>query len=133
MKKVLSVRVRYGETDKMGIVHHSNYLRYLEMARIEWLRNLGMSYAKMELESVILPVVNTTLSFKSPSYFDDVLEVKIKLVKEPTSKLEFEYEIYNQDKKQVCTGTTCLAFLDANSMRPIRCPQNISVRLKEEL
>jgi len=132
MKRKTVLRVRYGETDKMGIAHHSNYLRYFEIARIDWLRNLGISYFKMEKDGIILPVVKTETVFKRPAFFDDLLEIKTKLLTPPTSKIIFGYEITNQNKILICEGKTTLGFLDAASTRPIRCPQNILEKLKEE-
>ena len=133
MKSKTLLRVRYGETDKMGVVHHSNYLKYFEFARIEWLRNLGISYLKTEKEGIILPVVKTEITFKKAAFFDDLLEIKVVLLAPPTSKIMFGYAIINQNKVLVCEGKTTLGFLDARSMRPIRCPQSISDKLKKEV
>ena len=68
-----SVKVRYGETDQMGVVYHGNYAQYLEVARIEWLSDLGVSYKKMEENGVMLPVYDMRYSFLKPAFFDDLL------------------------------------------------------------
>ncbi len=90
-----NVRVRYAETDQMGVVYHGNYAEYFEMGRVEWLRNLGVSYAEMEKQGVMLPVVNLTMNYKKPARYDDLLTVRTILKKQQGVKIEFDYEIYN--------------------------------------
>ena len=70
-------RVRYAETDRMGYVHHSNYLKYFEIARIEWFTSIGFSYKKLEDRGTLMPVVTVDLNFKSPCYFDDLITVHL--------------------------------------------------------
>ena len=70
-------RVRYAETDQMGYVHHSNYLKYFEIARIEWFASIGFSYKKLEDRGTLMPVVTVDLNFKSPCYFDDLITVHL--------------------------------------------------------
>ena len=70
------VRVRYAETDQMGVVYHGNYAQYFEMGRVEWLRNLGISYKWMEDNGVMLPVVSLQMNYKKPARYDDLLTVK---------------------------------------------------------
>ena len=115
--------VRYGETDQMGVVHHSNYLRYFEVARLEWLSALGVSYASMEKEGLIMPVIDIKATYKTPALFDDSLTIYIFLSEIPRVKIIFSYEIKNQKDKIVCTGETTLAFLNAKTRKPVRCPE----------
>lgn len=70
------VRVRYAETDQMGVVYHGNYAQYFEMGRVEWLRNLGVSYRSMEESGIMLPVVSLTMNYKKPARYDDLLTVR---------------------------------------------------------
>jgi acyl-CoA thioester hydrolase len=70
-----NVRVRYSETDQMGVVYH-NYAMYFEMGRVEWLRNLGISYKWMEESGIMLPVVSLNINYKKPARYDDLLKVK---------------------------------------------------------
>ncbi|WP_340198430.1 YbgC/FadM family acyl-CoA thioesterase [Ascidiimonas sp. W6] len=119
---VVNVRIRYSETDKMGVVYHGNYAQYLEIARVEWLRSLGISYKWMEESGVMLPVTELKLKFLKPSYYDDVLSIKITLLKRPFVRIEFDYEIHNQNKELICTANTVLAFINTASGKPIRCP-----------
>ena len=119
------IRVRYSDTDQMGYMHHSNYLRYFEIARLEWLTSLGVSYKEMEENGIWLPVVDASLQYKSPSYFDDQITVDVRLKEAPRATLSFDYELRNQDDVVVCLGATRLAFLNAKTGRPMRCPSDL--------
>ena len=77
----------------MGVVHHSNYLRYLEVARLEWLTQLGISYNTMEEEGVMMPVISAHIDYKLPAKFEDALVVHIHLRAVPLVKMIFDYEI----------------------------------------
>ncbi|WP_167596876.1 acyl-CoA thioesterase [Leeuwenhoekiella sp. ZYFB001] len=120
-----SVKVRYGETDQMGVVYHGNYAKYLEVARIEWLSDLGVSYKKMEENGVMLPVYDMRYSFLKPAFFDDLLTVKTTLRKIPRASIVFDYEIYNQNQELLTRAETTLVFVDMKTNRPTRCPQYI--------
>ena len=123
-----STPVRYAETDQMKFVHHSNYLRYFEMARLEWLSSLGVSYAKMEQDGILMPVVRANVEYKTPLFFGDHFSVEVVLVKTPKATLEFNYILRNQKEELICQGNTVLAFLSPNTNRPMRCPESL-VRL----
>jgi len=118
--------VRYAETDQMHFVHHSNYLKYFEMARLEWLSSLGISYLAMEKNGILMPVVSAWLNFKKPLFFEDEFRVRVRLKKPPMATLEFDYQIVNQSDEEICTGSTVLAFLSAEKNRPMRCPKFLS-------
>ena len=124
-------RIRYGETDQMGIVYHGNYAQYFEIGRTEWLRNLGITYKQMEEDGVKLPVISLTVNFKKSVGYDDVIKVKTYLKKMPTASIEFDYEIENEYGEIVTTGNTVLAFIDINKNRPTRCPQHILDKLQD--
>ena len=119
------VKVRYAETDQMGVVYHGNYAQYLEIARIEWLAALGISYRKMEEEGVMLPVYELHLRFKKSAKFDDVLRIETKLSKIPGVRIEFIYEIFNQHDELLTQAGTTLIFMNIEQNRPIKCPQYI--------
>ncbi|SHJ54132.1 acyl-CoA thioester hydrolase [Arenibacter nanhaiticus] len=126
----ISFRVRYGETDQMGVVYHGNYAQYLEMGRVEWLRKIGVSYKKMEANGVMLPVVSLNINFKKSALYDDLITVVTSLKKTPMVKIEFDYKIYNQDKELLIEANTVLAFIDMKTNRPMRCPDYIMEKLK---
>ncbi|CAH8294926.1 acyl-CoA thioester hydrolase [Mariniflexile fucanivorans] len=121
----IQIRVRYGETDQMGVVYHGNYALYLEMGRIEWLRKLGVSYKNMEENGVMLPVVSLCINYKKSAVYDDVINVKTQLKNMPTARIEFEYEITNEKGILLTTASTTLVFIDMKTNRPIKVPQYI--------
>lgn len=127
--KTNKFNVRYYETDQMGFVHHSNFLKYFEKARIDWLDSIGLSYSKMEKSGLILPVVKTNVKFIHPAFFGDTLEILLNINLPPTVKLDFDYVVFNQDGKKIATGSTTIAFLDSDSRKPIRCPREISEKI----
>ena len=109
----------------MGIVHHSNYLKYLELARIEWMEKLNISYVEIESHGILMPVVSASLEFIVPLYFDDEIIIEITLTELPKATLGFDYKIKNQINQLVCRGKTKLAFLNSKTMKPLRVPKNI--------
>ena len=117
----IKIKVRYCETDQMGLVHHGSYINYFEEARISWISNLGFSYSEIEKSGIILPVSKLNINYLSPAYFDDDLMVNVELAELPTSRLIFNYTIKNKDEV-VVTGTTVLAFLSKETKKPVRCP-----------
>lgn len=119
------IKVRYAETDQMGIVYHGNYAQYLELARIDWLSKLGVSYKKMEEQGIMLPVYKIDLKFKKSAYFDDTLTVKTCLEKIPTASIFFSYEIFNQHKELLTIASTTLVFVNHKTRKPITCPDYI--------
>ncbi|MGD1947680.1 MAG: acyl-CoA thioesterase, partial [Croceivirga sp.] len=92
----ITFRVRYGETDQMGVVYHGKYADYLEIGRTEWLRQLGITYKKMEEEGIILPVIHLKIDFRKSAKYDDLLTVETKLYQRPLVKIAFDYKIYNE-------------------------------------
>ena len=124
-----NVRVRYGETDQMGVVYHGNYASYFEIARTEWLRNLGVTYKELENKGIMLPVISLFFNFIKSAKYDDVLTIIVILKKNPLVKIEFDYEIYNQKKEKISTGNSILAFMDMKTNKPLRCPDYILEKL----
>jgi acyl-CoA thioester hydrolase len=125
------VRVRYAETDQMGVVYHGNYAQYFEMGRVEWLRNTGISYKSMEETGIMLPVVSLTMNYKKPARYDDELTVKTIFKSQTSVKIEFDYEIYNVNNELLTTGNSVLVFVDMKSGRPMLPPDYIIDKLKE--
>ena len=128
----IQIRVRYGETDQMGVVYHGNYAQYLEIGRIEWLRKLGISYKNMEENGVKLPVVSLSINYKKSAVYDDVINVKTQLKNTPTAKIEFEYEITNQNGEILTLASTTLVFIDMKTNRPIKVPQYVLNAINNE-
>lgn len=116
------IRVRYTETDAMGIVHHSNYVNYAEVGRMELLRNFGTTYKELEERGVMMPVIEVVLKYHSPAYYDDILTIKISTERKPTVKMVFNHQIYNQNGVLINSGHVTLAFMDSVTRRPCRPP-----------
>ncbi|PRZ28096.1 acyl-CoA thioesterase [Flavobacterium granuli] len=124
-----TVRVRYSETDQMGVVYHGNYAQYFEMGRVEWLRNLGVSYKWMEENGVMLPVVSLSMNYKKPARYDDLLTVKTIFKSQTSVKIEFDYEIYNEKKELLTIAHSTLVFVDMKTGRPTLPPEYVKERL----
>ncbi|QLG43866.1 acyl-CoA thioesterase [Costertonia aggregata] len=129
----ISFRVRYGETDQMGVVYHGNYPQYLEMGRVEWLRELGISYRNMEENGTMLPVISLRLNYKKSAVYDDLITVETKLVKLPSVRIEFDYTIYNEAKEVLVEGNTVLAFINMKTKRPTKCPDYVLEKIKNAI
>ena len=125
-----SFRVRYSETDQMGVVYHGNYPQYLEMGRVEWLRSLGVSYKSMEENGIILPVISISINFKKSAVYDDLLRVRTIIRKKPMVRIEFDYEIHNEKGELLAVANTVLAFMDAKKNKPVKCPDYLLDKLK---
>lgn len=128
----ISIRVRYGETDQMGVVYHGNYATYCEVARVEFFREMGLPYKELEDSGIMLPVVELNTKFVKPAYYDEVLQIKTILPKIPRSvRLYFEYEIRNDKGELLTTANSTLAFVDMKTRRPVRCPEYMIKRLED--
>ena len=117
-----SIRVRYGETDPMKYVYYGNYAEYFEVARVELFRTLGISYDEIEKRGIFLPVSEYKIKYLKPGLYDQLLEIHTYIKKIPGVKIEFDYEIYNEDKVKITEASTTLFFLDAETNKIVRCP-----------
>jgi len=109
----------------MGFAHHSHYLNFFEMARIEWLNSIGFSYAGLEQQGIVMPVVSVNINYKSPAFFDDSLRVKMSIREIPKATINIDYTIINESEKELASGSTKLAFLKSKTKRPVKCPQQL--------
>lgn len=126
----VQVRVRYSETDQMGVVYHGNYVPYFEIGRVEWLRNHGVSYKVMEENGIALPIVSMTLNYKKPARYDDLLTIQTRFKSQQSVKIEFECAIYNEAKELLTTAEFILVFVSLKTGRPIAPPDYILDLLK---
>ncbi|MHA7099006.1 acyl-CoA thioesterase [Roseivirga pacifica] len=124
------VRVRYAETDQMAYVYYGNYAMYYEVGRVEALRQLGFEYAKLEEQGVMMPVLDLQCKFISPARYDELLTVTVTIPKIPTARMLFEYSITNESGKVVNKGSTTLVFIDMETNRPCRAPEELLKTLK---
>ena len=126
MKAELELAVRYYETDQMGIVHHSNYIRYFECGRSDMMKKYGLPIEVIEQEGVMLPVVSVEARYRTPAKMGDTLRIVSAISKVPLAKLVVDTEIYNQNGELLCTGKVVLGFIDAVTRHPVRCPQKLA-------
>jgi len=125
------IRVRYGETDRMGYLHHGNYALFFEEGRTELMRALGAAYREMEEEGILLPVVSLTVAYRTPALYDELLTVRSIVRELPRATLTFEYEIRHPDGSLVATGSTAHAFVDRESRAPRRPPRSFLELLRQ--
>lgn len=121
-KTTIQLRVNYHQVDQMGIVHHAQYAYFLEQARIDWLRNQGVSYADMEEDGILLPLTEISIQYKRPLRFDELFFVYTKIDVFDNYYVTFDYRIENQEKTTITTATTRLVFVDKKTMRAMKCP-----------
>ena len=121
--RIHTLRVRYGETDPMKYVYYGNYAEYLEVARVELFRSIGISYNEIEKKGLWLPVSEYYIKYIKPAKYDDLLQIHTKIIKKPTVKIEFEYTIFNEQNEKLTEASTTLFFLNAETQKISRCPE----------
>ena len=120
-----SVRVRYAETDKMGVVYHSNYFVWFEVARTDLLRHSGSTYKDLEADGVSLPVIEAHCEYRQPARYDDELDVCVEADLPSPARVRFRYEVVRtSDTAVLVTGHTVHAAVDLDG-RPVRLPQRV--------
>lgn len=119
----LFYRVCYADTDQMGYVYYGNYARFYEIARVETLRSIGVSYKVLEDAGIGLPVYENYSKYHAPALYDDLLRVDCTLIKMPSARIEFEYLIYNQTNELLHEGKTTLVFMDLASKKVVKAPE----------
>ncbi|WP_431609001.1 acyl-CoA thioesterase [Chryseobacterium sp. 'Rf worker isolate 10'] len=117
-----SIRVRYAETDPMKYVYYGNYATYFEVGRVELFRSIGISYDEIENQGIWLPVSDYKIKYIRPALYDQKLEIHTYVKKIPGVRIEFEYEIYNEEHTKITEASTTLFFLDAKTNKVIKCP-----------
>ena len=108
--------VKYYECDRMGITHHSNYIRFMEEARIDWMDQLGYGFERMEAEGVVSPVMSISCQYKNPTTFKEVIDITLTVIEISTLKISFAYTM-KVGNKVVCTANSTHCFIENN--RPI--------------
>lgn len=119
----IQIRVAFADTDAMGIVHHANYLRYFEVARVGWLREKGLDYRDWQNRGQHLPLVESYCRYKKPARFEDIIEIDVK-PKRDGLRIIFDYEVFNRETKQLlATGQTQHVTVD-NAMKVMEPPKD---------
>ena len=117
--------VRYYETDQMGIVHHSNYIRYFECGRVAMLEEVGLPMHKIEESGVMLPIISVECRYKYPAKLGDRLRIVTSFNELPRARFTVMSEVYNQDGLLLVEGSVSMGFIDSTTRRPIRCPESL--------
>lgn len=119
----INLRVRYGETDQMGVLYYGNYAQYYEIGRVELLRDLGLAYRDLELDhGIMLPVYEVQSRFIAPAYYDQNLTQVTTIREVPGTRIRFYHEIYSPDHKHLHSAEVTLVFFDSKKERPVRMP-----------
>ena len=116
-------RVCYADTDQMGYVYYGNYARFYEIARVETLRSIGVSYKVLEDAGIGLPVYENYSKYHAPALYDDLLRIECTLIKMPSARIEFEYKIFNQSDDLLHEGKTTLVFMDLATKKVVKAPE----------
>lgn len=119
------LRVRYAETDRMGYVYYGAYAGFLEVARVEALRSLGLSYRSIEDDGVMLPVHDLSVRYHKPAFYDDLITITTRVQKPPSVRILFDYELRNEGGTLLTEASTTLVFIERASGRPCRAPQRL--------
>ena len=122
------LRVRYAETDRMGYVYYGNYATYFEVARVETLRACGITYKSLEDAGILLPVIDFHIRYFSPAHYDDEIQITTAISQLPTARIQFQYQTH-RGETLLNEAETDLVFVDAATGKPMRCPQDILMKL----
>ena len=118
------LRVRYADTDTMGIVYYAKYLEYFEVARTEMLRACGLPYAELESMGFLLPVMEASVKYYRGAKYDDLLRLVVRMPATPSPRLDITYQVFDAASADLlATGSTKLAFVDRNTGKPTRPPK----------
>lgn len=126
----IKLRVRYSETDKMGYCYYGVYAQYFEVGRTDLLRQFGLTYRQIEENGIMLPVLSLNVKYIKPAYYDDELTIKTTIQKMPSARIEFNYEIYNQQNELLTIADTTLVFIDEKTRKPIKAPAYFLDKIK---
>ena len=129
-----SFPVRYYETDQMAVVHHSNYIRYFEIARNQMMVQIGFPLEKCEQElGVQVPIVSLECHFHHPAHMGDVLTAVAEYDKVPLAKMTIRQAVYNQDGVLCADGEVVLGFINKETFRPVGCPETIAKLFEQHI
>ena len=133
MRSELELDIRYYETDQMGIVHHSNYIRYFECGRSDMMAKAGLPIEKIEEAGVMLPIVSVDCRYRRPAKMGDRIRIVSIVDRVPSAKLFVRTEIFNQNDDLLVEGSVTLGFIDSQTRRPVRCPENIVAVMEKHI
>ena len=127
----VKIRVRYGETDKMGVVYYGNYALFYEVGRTDLMRKYGITYKELENQGIQLPVLNLECEYLKSAFYDDEILIKTYVKDIPLVRMKFYYELFDNEKQLINKGSTTLIFYDPILKRPIRAPQHFIDKIQK--
>jgi len=119
------LRVRYAETDRMGYCYYGNFAAFFEVARVEALRELGVTYKQLEDDGIILPVFEYQIKYFKPAYYDEELRIETNIEKVKGARIFFSYKTFNEKNELLNQASTTLVFVDFNTKKPINPPSDL--------
>ncbi len=125
------LRVRYSETDQMGVVYYGNYAQYYEVGRVEAMRELSTSYSEMEKRGIAMPILSMNCKYIRPAQYDDLLIIRTTIADMPATRIRFDYEIFDEKGNLLNIGETTLVFVDKVTFKPCRSPKWFTELLKK--
>lgn len=130
VRSTTGVRVRYAETDRMGFVYYGNYSIYFEIARVEMLRELGISYKELEDSGISLPVLEFRIKYLKPAYYDELLTINTIMPELPSARIKFNYETHNANGVLLNVAETTLVFIQSETMKPCQPPDAVLEKIR---
>ena len=128
-----TIRVRYDEVDKMGYVYHGNYAKYFHLSRKRLLRKLGINDKKLESQNILMPVIEISIRYIKPVFYDDLVKIETTLKELSGIKLKFDHLVYNQNNKIINKGKSTLVFVDHKTQKVMRIPERIFKKLDQNI
>ena len=125
-----SLRVRYAETDQIGIVYYGNYSQYYEVGRVEAIRSLGISYKEIESNGILMPVTKMNIKYVLPAKYDDLLKIVTIVKEKPDKRISFRTEIYNMNEELINFGEVTLVFLETETKKVVDIPSFLWDKMK---
>lgn len=124
IENITSLRPRYADTDKMGIVYYAKYLEWFEVGRTELLREIGLPYTQIEAEGIILPVIEVLCKYHRPAKYDQPVKIISRVTEKPRARIRIDYEIHDEANGLLAEGYTIHSFL-GNKGKPVRPPVSL--------
>jgi acyl-CoA thioester hydrolase len=126
---IFKFRVAYSDTDQMGVMHHSNYLRYFEMARYELLRDMGISYSEIENDGVIMPVIQANVDYKKPVVYDQQIQIETRIALNKGPRMVFTSDMFDEAGEIICKSEITIAYVNKENRRACFPPEIIKLKL----
>lgn len=127
------IRIRYDEVDKMGYVYHGNYAKFLHISRTNLLRKIGICDKALESQNIIMPVIEISIKYIKPVFYDDLIKIKTTLKELSGIKLKFQHLVYNQSNDIINKANSTLVFVDDKTRKAIRIPERIFKELEQNI